>query len=216
MSIEDNVKTLLQEIPLGVELLAAVKGRRAEEVKQAVDAGIYLIGENYVQETEDLYKVIGGRVRWHFIGHLQRNKAARAIRLFDMIETVDSLELASEINRRCGIEGKVIPLLVEVNSGREGQKHGVFPENVEMLVRSMAGLSCIKIYGLMTMGPVTIDQAELRPYFRETRLIYERLQGLALPNVEMKYLSMGMSASYKTAIEEGANIVRIGTKIFEP
>jgi len=215
MSVEDNVKTLLKEIPPGVELLAAVKGRRAEEVKQAVDAGICLIGENYVQETEDLYKLIGGRVQWHFIGHLQRNKAAKAVKLFDMIETVDSLELALEINRRCGIEGKVMPLLVEVNSGREVQKHGVFPENVEMLVRSMAGLSYIKIYGLMTMGPVTIDQAELRHYLRETRLIYERLRGLALPNVEIKYLSMGMSASYKTAIEEGANIVRIGTKIFE-
>jgi len=216
MSIEDNVKKLLREMPGGVELLAAVKGRAVEDVIRAVDAGIYLIGENYVQESQRLNQIIGDRVRWHFIGHLQKNKTGKAIKIFDMIETVDSLELAEEINRQCSSLAEVIPVLIEINSGREPQKHGVFPENAEILIRAIAGLPYIKVDGLMTMGPVKDNPAELSPYFRETRRIYEYLQHSALPNVEMKYLSMGMSGSYQTAIAEGANIIRIGTKIFEP
>jgi len=195
--------------------MAAIKGRTAEEVARAVDAGICLVGENYVQEAEGLFKVIGSRVRWHFIGHLQRNKTSKAVSLFDMIETVDSLSLAQEINRHCSNAGGPKPVLVEVNSGREPQKHGVFPENVEGLLRDITVLPFVKVCGLMTIGPVREDPAEIHPYFRETRRLYENLARLALPSVAMNYLSMGMSYSYRQAIEEGANIVRIGRKIFQ-
>jgi len=144
----------------------------------------------------------------------KHNVRRKMVEMFDMIETVDSLEIAKEIDRRCAQIGKVMPILVEINSGREEQKSGVFPEDAEQLVRDVSNLRNIKVMGLMTMGPRFGNPEDARPYFVETRKIFERIKGLDLPNVEMKYLSMGMTTSYKIAIEEGANIVRIGTKIF--
>jgi pyridoxal phosphate enzyme (YggS family) len=131
-----------------------------------------------------------------------------------MIETVDSVGLAEEIDRRAGLAGKVLPVLVEVNSGREPQKAGVPPEEVEALVRGMAGLSHIKVAGLMTMGPFEGDPENARPYFKDTRAVLDDLRSKAIPRVEMRYLSMGMSNSWRVAVEEGANLVRIGTGIF--
>jgi pyridoxal phosphate enzyme (YggS family) len=212
---DTDVKRLLRELPLGVELVAAAKGRRPEDVVSAVDAGVKMIGENYFQEAERLYTVVSNRVVWHFIGHLQKNKVKKAVSLFDMIETVDSFELASEIDSKCREINKMMPVLIEVNSGREPQKHGVFPENAASLVNQISCLKQVKVIGLMTMGPVVVNQELVRRYFKETRRLFERLQELNLPNVEMKYLSMGMSDSYRIAIEEGANIIRIGSKIFE-
>jgi len=138
----------------------------------------------------------------------------QAVGIFDMIESLDSLRLAEEIDKRCGEIGKVMPVLVEVNSGREKQKFGVLPEDVEELVKKVSSLPNIKIMGLMTMGPRFGDPEDSRPYFQETRKIFERLKQLDLPNVETRYLSMGMTNSYRIALEEGANVVRIGTKIF--
>jgi len=214
MSIAERVKRLLQELPPGVELVAAVKGRRQEDIITAIEAGVKIIGENYVQEAESLYAAVGNRVSWHFIGHLQRNKVKKAISVFDMVETVDSLNIASEIDKRCREINKVMPVLIEVNSGREPQKSGVLPEDVVPLVKEISSLTHLQVRGLMTMGPTVSNPEELRPYFQETRRVFEKLQGLKWPNVEMKYLSMGMSDSYRVAIEEGANIVRIGSKIF--
>jgi pyridoxal phosphate enzyme (YggS family) len=134
--------------------------------------------------------------------------------MFDMIETVDSLEIAREIDRKCAQIGKIMPALIEVNSGREPQKSGVLPEDVEQLIRETSSLRNIKVMGLMTMGPHFGNPEDSRPYFAETKKIFERIERLKLPNVEMKYLSMGMTNSYKVALEEGANIIRIGTKIF--
>jgi pyridoxal phosphate enzyme (YggS family) len=131
-----------------------------------------------------------------------------------MIESVDSLEIAREIDRKCAQIGKTMPALIEVNSGREPQKSGVFPEDAERLVGEVSSLGNIKVMGLMTMGPRFGNPEDSRPYFAETRRIFEQLRGLKLPNAEMKYLSMGMTNSYKVAIEEGANVIRIGTKIF--
>jgi pyridoxal phosphate enzyme (YggS family) len=131
-----------------------------------------------------------------------------------MIETVDSLEIATEIDRKCAQIGKIMPVLIEVNSGREPQKSGVLPEDAEQLARKIWFLRNIKVMGLMTMGPRFGNPEDFRPYFAETRRTFERIKGLKLPNVGMKYLSMGMTNSYKVAIEEGANIIRIGTKIF--
>ena len=212
--IRENVKKLLEELPPGVELVAAAKTRTVEEVLEAIEAGIKIIGENYVQEAVSIFEAIGSKVRYHFIGHLQKNKVKKAVEIFDMIETVDSLKLAEAIDRQCSRINKTMPILIEINSGREPQKFGVFPEEVEELVKSISTLKNIKVMGLMTMGPFTGDPEDARPYFVETRKCFEEIKNLSIPNVDMKNLSMGMTNSYKVAIEEGANIVRIGTKIF--
>jgi pyridoxal phosphate enzyme (YggS family) len=214
MGIKENIQQLLNELPAGVELVAATKDRTAEEVLQAVEAGIDIVGENYVQEAEKAYGVVGNRARWHMIGHLQKNKVKKAVALFDMIETVDSVDLAREIDKRCAKIGKVMPVLVEVNSGREEQKSGVLPENAEPLIKEISRLPNIKVMGLMTMGPRFGNPEDSRPYFVITREIFDRIKALKLPDVEMRYLSMGMTNSYHIALEEGANLVRIGTKIF--
>lgn len=214
MGIKENTEKLLKELPEGVELVAAAKTRTAEEVVKAVAAGIKIIGQNYVQEAEAAYPAVGSRARWHFIGHLQKNKVKKAVKLFDMIETVDSVALADEIDKRCAQIGKVMPVLIEINSGREPQKAGVLPEKAEELVSAIAPLANIKVMGLMTMGPRFGNPEDSRPYFVATRQIFEHIKALVIPNVEMRYLSMGMTNSYKVALEEGANLVRIGTLIF--
>ena len=211
---KENIKIILAELPDGVQLVAAAKTRTTDEIMEAISSGVKIIGENYVQEAEQAYDSIGKAAKWHFIGHLQSNKVKKAIRIFDMVETVDSVEIAKEIDKRCSQLGKVMPVLIEINSGREKQKSGVLPEDAEQLVREIAQLKNIKIMGLMTMGPRFGDPEDSRPYFVATREIFERIKELALPNIEMSYLSMGMTNSYKIAIEEGANIVRIGTKLF--
>ena len=212
--IEESVKELLAELPEGVHLVGAAKTRTPDEIDEAVAAGLKIIGENYVQEAERAFQVIGNRAKWHMIGHLQRNKAKKAVRVFDMIETVDSMKLAREIDKCCGKIGKIMPVLIEINSGEETQKAGVLPDDAIALIQEMSALEHIKIMGLMTMGPFTGDPEEARPYFVKTREIFEKLKQMNLPNVEMRYLSMGMSNSYKVALEEGANMVRIGTKLF--
>ena len=214
MSIKQNVQKILGELPDGVHLVAASKTRTPEEILEAVNAGVQLIGENYVQEAERAYEAIGNRVKWHFIGHLQRNKVKKAVLIFDMIETVDSYEIAREIDKRCQEIGKVMPVLLEVNTGREPQKSGVLPEDTEQLLRDISALPNIRVMGLMTMGPFSENPEDSRPYFVAMKELFARMKESSLPNVEMKYLSMGMTGSYKIAPEEGANIVRVGTKIF--
>ncbi|MBI2868616.1 MAG: YggS family pyridoxal phosphate-dependent enzyme [Chloroflexi bacterium] len=214
MSIRENIKRLLAELPPGVRLMAAIKGRQPDEVLAAVEAGVSLLGENYVQEAERVCPLVDTRAEWHLIGHLQRNKVKKAVSIFDMIETVDSLEIAREIDRRAGQAGKVMPVLIEVNSGYEKAKSGVLPETAGLLARELAGLVHIKLMGLMTVGPLTGRPEDSRPYFRNTRELLHAIGAMGLPGVEMKYLSMGMSDSYRVAVEEGANIIRIGTSIF--
>ena len=214
MTIREKISMILNELPEGVKLVAAAKGRTPQEVVEAVEAGAEIIGENYVQEAEGAYQVIGRKVEWHFIGKLQKNKVKRAVTIFDMIQSVGSAEIAKEIDKRCGQIDKVMPVLIEINSGEEEQKSGVYPENAEGLVKEISGLPNVRIMGLMTMGPQFGNPENARPYFVKTRKLFETIKRLDLPNVEMKYLSMGMTNSYKVAIEEGANIVRIGTKIF--
>ena len=214
MTIAQNVSQILSELPPHVALLAAAKSRQPKEVSQAIAAGIKIIGENYIQEAEKAREAISAGVEWHFIGHLQRNKVKKAVVLFDMIETVDSLEIAREIDRRCGQIGKTMPVLIEVNSGREPQKAGVYPEEALALVKEVAALPNITVMGLMTMGPLLSDPEDLRPYFAETKRLFDSLKELNLPGLAIKYLSMGMTDSYKVAIEEGANLVRIGSRIF--
>ncbi|MFC1912595.1 YggS family pyridoxal phosphate-dependent enzyme [Chloroflexota bacterium] len=213
-TIRQNVSSILKELPNGVQLVAAAKTRTAKEILEAIAAGAGIIGENYVQEAERVYDLVGDKARWHFIGHLQRNKVKKATAIFDMVETVDSFEIAREIDKRCAQIGKVMLVLIEVNSGCEEQKSGVFPQNIEALVRELDVLRNIRVTGLMTMGPRVGNPEDSRPYFTATKKIFDRIKELKIPDTEMKYLSMGMTNSYKIALEEGANIVRIGSKIF--
>ena len=169
---------------------------------------------NLIQPSRTCRDCRGKEVKWHFIGHLQKNKVKKSVKIFDMIETVDSYPLAHEINERCKQIDKIMPILVEINSGREKQKFGIFPEDVLDLVQEISLLPQIKIMGLMTMGPRFGDPEDSCPYFMETRKIFEKIKTLNLPRVEMKYLSMGMTNSYQIAIEEKANMVRLGTLIF--
>lgn len=212
--IKENVSKILEELPEGVSLVGAGKTRTPQEILEAVEAGLEIIGENYVQEAERAFQVVGGKVKWHMIGHLQSNKAKKAVKVFDLIETVDSIKLARAIDRACGNIDKVMPILMEINSGEESQKAGVMPEDAISLARDMSELNNIKLMGLMTMGPFAGDPEDSRPYFQKTKKLFEEIKEMDLPGVEMKYLSMGMSNSYKVALEEGANVVRIGTKLF--
>ncbi len=214
--IEENVKKILAELPQGVQLEAAAKARTPDDIKRAIDAGVAIIGQNYIQEAELLFSAVGSAAKWHFIGHLQRNKVNKAVPIFDMIETVDSVRLAREIDKRAFKQGKVMSVLIEINSGKEEQKFGVMPDKAEGLIREISGFKGIKIQGLMTMGPFSGDPEDARPYFIITRKLFEQIKALKLPGVEMRFLSMGMTNSYQVALEEGANIVRIGTKIFGP
>jgi hypothetical protein len=215
-TISANVAAILRQLPPGVELVAAAKTRTASEILQALEAGVGIIGENYVQEAADVFPAIGGRARWHFIGHLQTNKVKKAAEIFDLVETVDSIALGREIDKRSAAVGKTMDIFVEVNSGREPQKAGVLPEEAEPLVRSLAALPHLRVRGLMTMGPFEGDPEDSRPYFKETRRVWEALKIQAIAGAEMRYLSMGMTNSWRVAIEEGATMVRIGTAIFGP
>jgi len=212
--IRERVQEILRESPPGVKLLGAAKTRTPEEILEAIEAGLEIVGENYVQEAERAVAAIGAKAKWHMIGHLQSNKAKKAVRIFDMIETVDSMKLAQEIDKCCGKIGKVMPVLIEINSGEEEQKAGVIPGEAVDLIRDMSRLSHIKVMGLMTMGPLSGEPEESRPYFRRTRDLFISVKAMGLPGVDMAVLSMGMSDSYRVAIEEGANLVRVGTRIF--
>jgi pyridoxal phosphate enzyme (YggS family) len=219
--IRENTRKLLAELPEGVTLVAAGKTRTPEELRAAVEGGVRIIGHNYVQEAERCIQALGREIlsqglRYHCIGHIQRNKAKKAAPLFDMIETVDNMKIASALDRACADLGKVMPVLVEVNSAEEENKAGVLPADVETLVRDLSALGCLRVEGLMTMGPWTEDPEEVRPYLRRTKELFDQLSGNNIPNVRMRHLSMGMSDSYLVAIEEGASMVRIGTRLFGP
>ncbi|UCE41581.1 MAG: YggS family pyridoxal phosphate-dependent enzyme [Candidatus Aminicenantes bacterium] len=214
--IDENVAKIFAELPEGVELVAAAKTRTPEEIMRAADAGVRIIGENYVQEALKAFELVGHKVKWHFIGHLQRNKVKKAVEIFDMIETLDSLDLAKEIDKRSAQVGKIMPVLIEINSGQEPQKFGVMPTAAEDFIHEATRFKNIKIRGLMTMGPAFGDPENARSFFVETKNLFDRIKSLEIPGVEMRNLSMGMTNSYRVAIEEGANIIRIGTKIFGP
>ncbi len=212
--ISNNIAEIKSMLPPQVRLEAAAKTRSSEEIDEAIKAGADIIGHNYVQEGERAARLTKDRIPLHFIGHMQTNKVKKAIEIFDMIETLDSLKLASEIEKRCAASGKTMDVLIEVNSGRESNKFGIMPENVIAFAAEISVFKHIRVCGLMTMGPFTDDPEEARPYFVETRRCFEKLGEKEYPNMIMRDLSMGMTGSYKTAIEEGANIVRVGTKIF--
>ncbi|NLB35673.1 MAG: YggS family pyridoxal phosphate-dependent enzyme [Elusimicrobia bacterium] len=218
-TIAENYKRIREEIPEDVSIVVAAKTRTKEEIIEVIDAGAEIIGENYVQEAEKIYQLLGDRakaVKWHMIGELQKNKINKALRVFDVIETVDSLKKADDINKRAERQERFVRVFIEINIGSEFTKAGVRPEYeaVIELAEHISNLKYLKLNGLMTMGPRAGNPEESRPYFKKTKEFFEKIRALDLPNVEMDYLSMGMSNSYQVAIEEGANMVRLGTVIF--
>ncbi len=214
--ITENARRLLEELPDGVTLVAAVKSRLPAEVEAAAMAGITHFGHNYVQEAQNMIQRLPVRGSWHMIGHLQRNKAGKAVELFDLIETLDSLRLAQALDRRAAMAGIIMPVLIEINSGQEPSKAGVMPGKAVALVEEIDHFTNLRVEGLMTMGPAYGNPEDARPYFRATREVFESLKDKKLVRGQMKQLSMGMSNSYRVAIEEGATIIRVGTRIFGP
>ncbi len=219
--IGDNYKRLRESIHLVVSIVVASKTRTYNEVGEVIEAGATLIGENYVYpEALNKYQLLGEkaeRVRWHLIGPLQKNKINKALLIFDLIQTVGSLHIAREIDKRVERAGKsIIPVLLEINSGREESKSGFLPDLsiIKEAILEIEELRNIMIKGLMTMGPMYGNPENARPYFKITREIFERLKEVETKNSMMEILSMGMSNSYKVAIEEGSNMVRIGSLIF--
>ena len=225
MSISTNYARIREEIPDNVSIVVAAKTRTEDEIMEVIEAGAKDIGGNYVQEAAKIYNTLGEKaktVKWHMIGHLQKNKINKALAVFDVIQTVDSYEKAQAINKRVQAAGRsVIAVYIEINIGSEDSKAGIkpqehepFEEYMEKLVRDISELEHLRVEGLMTMGPRFGNPEDSRPYFRRTRKIFERVKTLNLPNVDMRYLSMGMTNSYRVAIEEGSNMVRIGTAVF--
>ena len=201
--------------PKAVNLVAVSKTVPADRVLAAINAGVTDLGENYVQEAREKIEALGREtVSWHFIGHLQSNKAKYAVKLFDLIHSVDSLKLAKELDRRARAVGKIQKVLVQVNISGEATKSGIETEQAVALVRQMARLDNLSICGLMTMPPYFNSPEKVRPYFRTLKDLGDLIRTEAIPNVSMAELSMGMTGDFEAAIQEGATLVRIGTAIF--
>lgn len=202
--------------PASVRLVGAAKMVSVARLRPIVAAGLAIIGENYLQEAKAKIAALDLPVSWHFIGHLQSNKAAAAVKLFDLIHSVDRLSLAQALDRAAARLGKVQDILLEVNIGGESSKSGAAPAAVPDLLRACAAFPNLRVRGLMAMPPWRPDPEEIRPYFQQLRQIRDRLQTLNLPRVDLLELSMGMSDDFAVAIEEGATLVRIGTALFGP
>jgi len=200
----------------GIKLLAASKSRSAAQIQAAIEAGIRLFGENYVQEAKAKREVIKEPVEWHMIGHLQRNKVKAALELFDLIQSLDSVELARELDKEGKKRGKTVRTFVEVNLGGEESKSGIAKDRVEPLLRTVGEFPHLKVEGLMVVPPFRENPEEARPYFRALKEMQAELMALHILNVNLSELSMGMTHDYPVAIEEGATLVRIGTAIFGP
>ena len=201
--------------PETVQLVTVSKTISADVIHQAIDAGVTVLGENYIQEARTKFEQLATLpVTWHFIGHLQTNKAKYAVRQFDLIHTVDSSRLAAAINREAAKIDKVQSILIQVNIAQEATKSGIETENAETLVREIAQMDHLALKGLMTMPPFFNAPDRVRPFFRQLREIRDQLQKLDLPGVNLTELSMGMTGDFEVAIAEGATFVRIGTAIF--
>ena len=199
-----------------IKLLGAAKSQSVELVQAAIVAGVRFIGENYVQEAKDKIRAISEPIEWHMIGHLQRNKAKAAVELFDVIESLDSVVLARELDKEGAKCGKVVRTFIEVNLGGEQSKSGIAKNQVKSLLGEAGKLPHIVIEGLMTIPPFRENPEAARPYFRELCELRAMLGDLRQPNADLRELSMGMTHDYAVAIEEGATIVRIGTALFGP
>jgi len=224
MPVSENLKVVMDRIaaaarktgrdPSSVRLVVVTKTVDHDRIREAVAAGAGILGENRVQEAKEKIEALGKIASWHLIGHLQTNKAKYAVRLFDLIHSVDNLELAAEIDRQAAKIGKVQNILIEVNIAGEASKAGMAVKGAPALVREAARLKNISIKGLMTMPPYFENPEGSRPYFTVLRELAETIAKGTIPNVSMQELSMGMSGDFEVAIAEGATLVRVGTAIF--
>ncbi len=202
--------------PQQVKLLAATKTQPAPAVRAAIEAGVRLVGENYVQEAQAKKEAVGGMAEWHLIGHLQSNKARAALGLFSVIQSLDNLRLARILDREAREQNCDVDVLMEVNLAGERSKTGVAEEGLAPLLREVSGLSRIRVKGLMIVPPFAEDPEASRPYFRKLRELRDSLNQLGLPNVALEELSMGMTHDYRVAVAEGSTLVRVGTALFGP
>ena len=201
--------------PENIHLVAVSKTIPANRVKEAIELGVTILGENYVQEARDKFNLLGTYpVSWHFIGHLQSNKAKYAVRLFDLIHSVDSLKLARELDKQAAKVDKVQQILVQVNISGEDTKSGIPADEAPGLIAEIGQLKNIAVKGLMTMPPYFYQPEKVRPFFAALRELRDRIRAQSPPNVTLDELSMGMTGDFEVAIEEGATLVRIGTAIF--
>ncbi len=222
--VSENIRRIRERIsaaalrsgrdPKSVRLMAVTKTVSDDRIQSAIEAGIEIIGENYVQEAKRKIELMGKRAEWHLIGHLQTNKAKYAVRLFDMIHSVNRLSLAEELNRRAAAAGTVCRVLIEVNLGGEDSKSGAPPGEAPVLIRTVAAMPNLSIRGLMTMAPWYDDPEKARPCFAGLRALRDRVAAENIPNVTLQELSMGMTDDFEVAVEEGSTIVRIGRAIF--
>ena len=197
-----------------ITIVCAAKTKSPEAVRAAIAAGATDIGENYVQEAREKITRVSESAHWHLIGHLQRNKAKEAVRLFTLIHSLDTVALARELHRQGEIQGKIVRALIEVNLGGETTKSGVAPALAEPLLEAVASLSALRVEGFMTIPPPGSDAEASRPYFQELARLRERYSRFHSANITLRELSMGMTDDYQIAIEEGATIVRVGRAIF--
>ena len=201
--------------PDEIKLVAVSKTKPVESIQQALDAGLKRFGENYIQEARDKYdRLSASSIQWHFIGHLQSNKAKYAVRMFDLIHSVDSEKLAVALNKQAAGIGKLQPILVQVNISREFSKFGALREDAVKLVEKISTLENLSLKGLMTLPPFFNSPEKVRPYFKDLRELAAHIHSLSIPGISMNELSMGMTGDFETAIEEGATLVRVGTAIF--
>ena len=218
----DRIKKRIAEAAAGcgrnpetIRLVAVSKTVDADRVAQAIDAGAAIVGENYIQEARDKVNTLYDRpVQWHFIGHLQSNKVKYAVRMFDLIHSVESLKLARALDKEARKNGKVQDILIQVNISREETKSGITETGAVDLIEQVSGLENIRVKGLMTMPPFFDAPEKARPFFRQLRLLRDRIDERHIPRVSMAELSMGMTGDFEVAIQEGATLVRIGTAIF--
>ncbi len=222
--VRDNIRIVRETIaeaalrngrrPSDVRLMAVTKTVDDDRIMEAIDCGVDIIGENYVQEARRKIDKMGKSVEWHLIGYLQSNKAKYAVRLFDMIHSVDRMSLARELDSRARAVDRPVKILIEVNLSGEATKSGAPREDVPGFIEELSMLDHLSIQGLMTMAPWFDDPEDARPFFRMLRALRDEIARADFPRVEMRELSMGMTADYEVAVEEGATIVRIGRKIF--
>lgn len=204
----------VNRVPDSIKLLAVTKTVSPSAIAQALDAGVTMLGENYVQEAKEKIAVMEKRVQWHMIGHLQTNKAKYAVNLFDYIHSVDRPELAEEINKRARRAGRKINILIEVNVSGEKTKNGIPAIHAVDLIKNISPLENVSIKGLMTMAPYSDNPEKSRPYFSELKNLQKKIIQEGITGILMEELSMGMTDDFEIAIEEGATIVRIGRAIF--
>jgi pyridoxal phosphate enzyme (YggS family) len=224
VTLEHNLENIRQRIqaacdrcdrePNSVTLLAVSKTQPPEIVNAAADLGLLVFGENKVQEAKAKIPLCPGKLRWQFIGHLQSNKCRDAVQLFSMIQSVDSLSLAQEINKRADEAAKTMPILLEVNLAGEASKFGYKPAALLADLNSINALPRLEIHGLMTVPPWTVNAESSRPHFQRLRELKSECEQLL--SAPLPHLSMGMSGDFEVAIEEGATMVRIGTALFGP